>query len=128
MQAYILRQPADGSTEGFFLLYQNRKCLMAASTLELPWQDNKTQISCIPEGSYQVVPHDSPHLGKCFKIMNVPGRSEILIHAGNTIADTKGCVLIGEWFVKNQIIRSQANLEKLMKLAPKGFQLIVKKL
>lgn len=30
------------------------------------------------------------------EIANVPGRSDILLHVGNTIADTEGCSLCGE--------------------------------
>jgi hypothetical protein len=30
--------------------------------------------------------------------MNVPGRSEILIHKGNLSSDSKGCIIVGEEF------------------------------
>ena len=35
-------------------------------TLELPDLDNQRRISCIPEGTYRVVTHNSRKFGKCF--------------------------------------------------------------
>lgn len=64
-------------------------------TLELPYLDNATNISSIPVGDYVAINHISPKFGRCIKVLNVEGRSNILIHAGNTVADTKGCILVG---------------------------------
>lgn len=67
-------------------------------TCEDVWRDNQRSISCIPKGTYKVVLHNSPKHGRCYHILDVPGRSEILIHAGNTHRDTEGCILVGLMF------------------------------
>lgn len=65
-------------------------------TLEPPWRDNRRLLSCIPEGTYRMEPKPSPRFKRVlWELEGVPGRSEILIHAGNTIADTAGCILVG---------------------------------
>ena len=40
-------------------------------TLELPFNNNKRFISCIPEGNYIIKIHNSPSKGKCIKIYNL---------------------------------------------------------
>src|SRR5262249_6042117 len=51
----------------------------------------------IPSGTYPVILTPSPHLKYVTpEIMNVPGRSDIRIHIGNTAADSLGCTLVGE--------------------------------
>jgi len=65
-------------------------------TMEDAWRDNVQNVSCIPEGVYQVKRYYSPTYRECFKIQDVPGRSNILIHAGNYHEDTQGCVLLGD--------------------------------
>lgn len=79
-------------------------------TLELPWHDNQTNISCIPEGTYKVQIHNSPRFGNCLKVLNVPNRTDILIHSGNTDKDTKGCILIGCILIKPQLNLSQSKI------------------
>jgi hypothetical protein len=65
-------------------------------TLENPWQDNRPSVSCIPNGTYQVVLAWSNRFNRLMpRLVNVPGRTGILIHPGNTIRDTSGCILIG---------------------------------
>ena len=70
-------------------------------TLELPWRDNQHQISCIPEGDYVVkkvinrITHGGMALPISFELSDVPNRAGILIHPGNTISDTRGCILVG---------------------------------
>lgn len=64
-------------------------------TLENPWLDNKTDISCIPDGTYTVERYDSPKYPGIYKVLNVEGRKDILIHWGNWEKDTEGCILIG---------------------------------
>jgi len=67
-------------------------------TLERPWQDNQQNVSCIPPGRYRCERVRSPKFGWTFEVTNVPGRTHVLFHRGNTIYDTEGCILIGEEF------------------------------
>lgn len=63
--------------------------------LENPWKDNEVNVSCIPAGIYEVVRiKDGPREGQWW-VTNVEGRTEILIHPGNTDDDTQGCLLPG---------------------------------
>lgn len=64
-------------------------------TVERPWAQNQHSISCIPEGTYQCIRGVRPKHGECFEITNVPGRTAILIHAGNTTNDVEGCIALG---------------------------------
>lgn len=56
-------------------------------TGELPWRDNKTGISCIPEGLYLVTWRNSPSKGMCYHVESVPGRTDVEIHAANWMGD-----------------------------------------
>lgn len=67
-------------------------------TLEEPWRDNQPHISCIPAGIYRCVPHNGPKFKNVWRLEDVPGRSAILIHAGNTTRDIEGCILLGTSF------------------------------
>lgn len=64
-------------------------------TLEPTWADNQRNISCIPAGEYKVRPYSSEKYPGTYEVQDVPGRSKILIHAGNYYTDTKGCILVG---------------------------------
>lgn len=70
----------------------------AWTTLELPWIDNKREISCIPAGSYTCERITSPKFGVTWLLQDVPGRSEIVFHEGNTVGDTHGCILLGRLY------------------------------
>lgn len=67
-----------------------------AVTLELPWKENKANISCIPEGAYVCIKQRTKKHGIVYVVQNVPKRKAILIHKGNVTQDTEGCILIGE--------------------------------
>ena len=69
-----------------------------ALTMEQPWRDNAEDISCIPPGRYLCQRVNSPHFGDTFEITGVPNRTHVLFHKGNKLADTKGCVMVGEKF------------------------------
>lgn len=72
-------------------------------TLELGWRGNASQKSCIPAGTYNVKTRKSAKYGDVYEVQNVPGRTAILIHAGNTAgdvdkgqkSDVQGCILLG---------------------------------
>ena len=77
--------------EGDFLSY----------TLENPWLNNTVGLSCIPPGIYKLglrtSPNFSPRYGHdMVEVKDVPNRSYILFHKGNTNEDTRGCILLGE--------------------------------
>jgi hypothetical protein len=65
-------------------------------TVEDRDNNNAKGDSCIPEGEYECVP-SRYHKGgyDAYEITGVPGRSRILIHAGNTSRDVDGCVAVG---------------------------------
>lgn len=85
----------DKKTLGDLFLYEENRILLMLKTLELPWRENKSRISCIPDGFYQLKVHSSPKFGWCLWVQDVPGRSEILIHNGNYTRQILGCILPG---------------------------------
>lgn len=89
-------------------------------TLEDAWRNNEKMVSCIPKGKYKLTAHTSPKFGKCYLVNDVPNRSHILIHAGNTHHDTLGCILIGQMFnpdgQQSSILQSRSAMQKFMQL------------
>ena len=64
-------------------------------TLELPNKDGRPG-SCIPQGLYPVVAFMSRKFNRSMPLLqNVPERSSIEMHWGNTAEDTEGCILLG---------------------------------
>lgn len=53
-------------------------------------------LMMIPVGRYQVVNDISPHFQRVLpQLLYVPGRNAIEMHGDNTIADSRGCILLG---------------------------------
>ena len=50
----------------------------------------------IPVGSYSCYCMESPKFGTNKVYLNVPGRSGIMFHGGNSSYQTKGCILTGK--------------------------------
>lgn len=66
-------------------------------TVERPLGQNRPNIDCIPEGEYPMALEHSPRFGEMlWELKEVPGRSEIKIHAGNTMDDLLGCIAPGK--------------------------------
>jgi len=62
-------------------------------TIELPWLDNQTGVSCIPEGKYRLSKRYSRHFGWHLLVENVPSREDILIHPANdALKELRGCI------------------------------------
>lgn len=124
----------DAQTLGTLVLTNDEgKKLFNCKTLELPWLNNKRNESCIPLGNYKVVARQSARYNKHYHIQDVPGRSFVLIHIGNYYTQTKGCILVGKSVSDINgdgyldVTNSKSALQELLKLAPNGFDLEIKR-
>ena len=103
-------------------------------TLENPYLDNQRSISCIPEGQYKVrlrtaresATKEYLHL----LVQDVPDRSLILFHSGNTAKDTRGCILVGmtskQNFVGNSTLAMDLLMKEILNLGGTNINLIIK--
>jgi hypothetical protein len=63
------------------------------NTIELPWKDNETKVSCIPEGKYFIKKRYSKKFQWHLEILDVENRSLILFHpANNAQKELNGCI------------------------------------
>lgn len=69
--------------------------------------------TAIPYGTYEIKWTYSPRFKKYTpQLMNVPSFSGIRIHAGNTSADTEGCLLLGQNQKVGMVLNSRATINK----------------
>ncbi|MDB4299641.1 DUF5675 family protein [bacterium] len=107
---------------GFYLLNNNNGILFDCHSLELPWKDNKNDISCIPTGEYIVRKRYSKKYKNHLHVTDVEGRTWILIHHGNYHTDILGCIILGSDLSDINkdghidVTDSKKTLKKLMKL------------
>lgn len=73
--------------------------------------------TAIPYGTYEIKWTYSPRFKKYTpQLMNVPSFEGIRIHAGNTSADTEGCLLLGENKQVGKVINSRATINMFYKI------------
>lgn len=110
-EAFIIRSgTASTGTPGKLVLPDR----FEIKTLELPWRNNHSNLSCIPCGEYDSIVVDRPlHGGLIYQLIGVPDRTGIEIHSGNFAGDviqsmmsnSEGCILIGHNYqmIENQL-------------------------
>ena len=77
--------------------------------------------TAIPYGTYEIKWTYSPRFKKYTpQLMNVPSFEGIRIHAGNTSADTEGCILLGENKQVGMVLNSRATINKFYPLIKKA--------
>jgi Family of unknown function (DUF5675) len=134
-EVYLFRNCyKDSGTEGT-LITNGFQC----RTLELPWKDNHSNLSCIPVGEYIVEIYNSPKFGNIYHVTNVNNRQFILMHPGNWAGDktkglrtdVEGCILLGLDYgiLDNQraLINSKKTVQNFMTfMNNETFKLIIK--
>ena len=134
MKAIISRTYNNNETLGTLMIMEGERPIFNCKTIELPDLGNQQNVSCIPEGKYDVIRHNSPTKGEVFWVLDVPGRSNILFHIGNFVSglgkrDSKGCILPGKYFVDINndglidIAESSVMMRKLLETLPDKFEL-----
>ena len=69
--------------------------------------------TAIPYGTYEIKWTYSPRFKKYTpQLMNVPSFEYIRIHAGNTSADTEGCLILGKNKQVGKVLNSRATINK----------------
>ena len=98
----IVREYLPEQTKGKLFVLNGCDKLLELVSLELPWKDNKKNISCILPGDYDLIKTTRSNGDPVFLVTNVPGRSEILFHIANFAAGKKielqGCIAPGMKF------------------------------
>lgn len=86
-------------------------------TLEDAVRDVKIKHeTAIPKGIYKITLVSSPRFKRILpRLHDVPGFTGILIHRGNTIDDTSGCILVGENKKKGMVLNSTKYEVELVK-------------
>ena len=62
-------------------------------SLERPWLNNQTSISCIPAGHYKFK-RDTHGRFQWFEVLDVDGRTHIEMHLGTKPSHSEGCILL----------------------------------
>lgn len=71
--------------------------------------------TAIPSGTYPIEITWSNRFKRDLPLLqNVPGFTAIRMHAGNTEADTEGCILVGQWSGGENLFSSRKTLDSLM--------------
>lgn len=85
----LIRSYFPGGVNGEIFYEGKQVC----NSIELPWKDNEPQVSCIPEGKYELEKRHSEKFGWHLLLRDVPERELILIHPANDAKkELQGCI------------------------------------
>jgi len=106
----VERNPVEG-TFSVLLLEGRVFCVALEET-----QKTTPYDSSIPAGNYTCERFLSPtkHI-EVWELQHVQNRTHVQIHAGNTLDDTLGCILLGQYFDKLRDNRAVLNSGKTFK-------------
>lgn len=120
MELTLLREPtSEGFTRGELLLDGVHECFTIEDQVrtykEIPGATAIPPYLGQEPMRYRVVLTKSPRFGKVLpELLNVPDFKGVRIHAGNTSADTEGCLIVGQRQGKAAVFESQAAMVELM--------------
>lgn len=124
---------SDRQTLGkFHVCESNGDIVETFESLELPFRQNRRNISCIPVGEYPLEKRYSVKHKNHLHVKDVPNRSYILVHTGTYHWHTLGCILVGKDLVDLNkdsfldLIKSMFSMQKIMNMLPKRTKIIVR--
>jgi len=96
-------------------------------TVEKPWQNNAPEISCVPDGEYILMPHESHKYGNVLCLVNQgknithfkeadSKRFACLIHVANYEKDVLGCIGLGERYLGHMVTSSKKSIKEFYEL------------
>jgi len=89
MELVLVRTYFKEGTNGTLFCADSFLC----HTIELPWKDNQKSISCIPEGTYDIVARFSKKFSHHLMVKGAHKRQLILIHPANdALKELEGCI------------------------------------
>lgn len=102
----------DDFTLGTLAIDGNHFCY----TVEDAVRDKKIAgITAIPYGKYKIIVNMSPRFKRLLpRLLDVPNFAGVLIHAGNTAADSEGCILVGFGRTASGVSLSRNAMSELM--------------
>ena len=124
----------DAPNDKIIIIYNHGSERNDKPSKNCQWKNNVRNISCIPDGKYDVrlrLPRESAtreyiHL----LVQDVPNRDWILFHRGNTAKDTSGCILVGKGTEQDIVYNSTLSMDLLIKeiinLGGENIKLIIK--
>jgi len=117
-------------------------------TIEQPWRQNRRFVSCVPVGTYNLIPFDSQKYGQTFALENEAldvfayqdeagdgQRYACLFHAANWAHQLQGCVAPGEaksWGQRTgnkpnlMVTKSNKTMAKLYPILEDNHQILVR--
>ena len=128
MKLELQRRTADdGATFGSLYIDGQWTCFTLEDEVRIIGINGSGKIpgqTAIPEGTYQVVVDQSQRFKRLLpRLKDVPYFEGIRIHAGNTTADTEGCILVGLDMVGTHVLaRSLLALQVVMDKLTEGLQ------
>ena len=99
--------------------------LFSSLSLERGWNNNETNISCIPSGIYKVVFEYSHRFNRfLWEIKDVEERSECKFHSSNFWYQLNGCISLGLKYkdINNDGYRDVTNSTETMKMFHKSLK------
>ena len=101
----ITREYLPTHTLGIVSCYNEYGNGFSCKSIELAWQNNKKNVSCIPVDNYFCAWTKSSKFSKkkgspvyTYEVRNVPNRSGIRIHSATYVRHLQGCIAFGSSF------------------------------